>query len=393
MKTTGLCLLLGSMALSWGAHAQTEIPPLLEKPHIEEQKQAVVKVRNVPVQIIAHWLEPQSFAKSSLEENSDLAWKNSGYDVKDTPQLKPPVPVKLLADVRIEKAIKEQNCLLISGTTTGVSETEELIRQLDKPLQQIEVECQIVRVQNKALKAANFQFAPVGKTMSGSTVQQAHAKQSGMILNDWVKNESAKILTAPRAVAIVGTASSLRTETVTLLPFALADDNLVKTNDTSDLHFDLTNTPADRMPRLNSSLGITVVPEMKDNAVKIRVQLSRNLSLSFSKPSSVNESEKIAVLRKSQDGELSEANYGIIKKMSVWTEKDRHFLRATDGFDQVIENADGKTVVFSGVNEDTLWGKATSKEVMRERRDTSLIAFVTCRFIHRLEQSSPVPGT
>ncbi len=395
MKQAKLLLVLGAANFAFAAQAQSEIPALVEKNRVETQTLKVIQIRNVTPSVIAHWLDAKQFSPSSLEQRSLVSWTGSGYSKEDAPQLKSPVPAALPDGVRITKVADDQNTLVIAGSETAVQQAEALIRQLDLPFKQVEIECQLVRVDEALLKAARFPFAPIGKTLAGGILQQAKPERNvPLTLNNWTNNAKTQILMAPRVVAIMDLAGSIRTETITSGSFVIESGSIAKDGLPSVQQFDHINTPSERMPRFISSYGMTIVPQIiEQRSVQARVQLGRNLLLGFYKPLPVSESEKADLEMRSKNGKLSAEEQEKLTSLVLGIEKYRHFLRATDGFDEVITLQDGETTVLTGFTEDLMWGKPTSTEEALKRQGTTLVAFVTFRIIHRLDEMASVPGT
>jgi hypothetical protein len=368
--------------------AQNEIPPLVEKPRSDVQITKEVKVRNLNAEVIAHWLDPARIPKSYWDEVSLRAWDSAGYDQSDAPRLEPPVAVELPTGVQVE-FLREHNALRISGNAAGIEKLEKLIRQLDQPLRQIEVECQVVAVDKAALKATQWLWTPAGQTLSGATMQETKsAPRFHATLNEWVQSRQAEIITAPRAVAINGIATSLDSTTITTSGFKIYDGKQWVEFSLKD-----STTTTQVLPNLIETLGLTVVPRVNaDGSIKARIQMSRRYAVGFSKIKPIPVGKQQEKAANSPTGLIPP--YGL--KVNGWQphfepNATSHFLRHNEGFEREISIKDGATLAFTGFKTMDILPTSQSQQQARKFKGKDTVIFINMREIRRPEPL--VPGT
>ena len=388
LTQTKLLLAAGLLCGASVTQAQNEIPALVEKPRSDVQITKEVKVRNMSAEIMAHWLDPVKFPQSNWDKTSIRSWVNSGHEESDSPRLMPPVPIVLPSGIRVEKVLEKQNVLQVSGNAAAMGQLETLVRQLDQPLKQIEIECEVMGVEDAALKAANLPWIPAGKTFSGAPLQQAKVNGLNQIINAWSEKRQIEKIMGPRVVAFSGLVASLQSETTT------TGGLTVLPGSPQEQQFRPDNTEIPRLPGFVESLGVTVWPQIQaDGSITARIQVGRNLALRFLKQSFRNEAPDVELENAAKEGRVSQQVLENMRVLQANVEHDRHFLRHAEGFEREINMHSGETLAFSGFNIEALLGSNLSKEQARKYFGKTIVAFITMREIRRLADVLPVPGT
>ena len=329
-----------------------------------------IKIRNVAVSAMAHWIDPQNTPKSFVDKASFSSWVASGYDEKEAPRLRPVIDITLPEGVYLTQYSNEKNSVTIAGSQEGVQRAENLIRQIDQPLEQVEVNAQLFLIDNATLQAAHLPFMPEGKTLAGRPMQQAKVeeKTATFLRNKWQGDKNIKIVTAPRVVAIDGLAARLSFMTITTSGF----DYIIGKEKYS---FNFNTAGMKNIPGLAEAFGMTVVPTVQsEGSIKALVQISRNYSLDFSKSFPLS---------------------GISLQNALnlpGSKPDFRFLGYGDGVEKTLTFKGGETFAFTGFDTDAFLGKANSKDEMRQRRGKTLVAFVTMERIRRHDEIAALPA-
>ena len=360
--------------------AQNEIMVLLEKPRSDVQVTKEIKVRNVTAAIVAHWLEPVKFHYSPWEETSRRAWVDAGYDESETPQLQAPVPVAFPAGVRIEKVIEDKNALQVVGNVEAVGQLEELIRQLDQPFKQVEIECQVVVVDKEALREAQFAWKPAGQTLSGALMQEARLTNFHPVLNKWVQARQAKIITAPRVVPVMGMASSVSSKSITTSAFKIYDGK-------QWVEFSASDSRIQSLPNLIEALALTVVPRVSaDGSIQARIQMSRRFAVNFTKLKSIfkqTEKTENSLLGAISPYGPNMNSYYPLPEQSM----PSHFLRHSEGIDREISIKEGETLAFTGFKPMEMLPTSLSQQQTRNLKNKEIVMFFAVREIRHLAPS------
>ena len=218
---------LGAALALCGAtsHAQTR-PDGATAPAPET---GTIKVRNMPANLLAYWLDPAHNPVPIQIQESKINGGDQNYGwtsgvAKMTRQLgngNGPRNFKIPGGLGIESitSIDPENTLLVTGSDVGVAVLSALVREIDVPMGQVEIEAQIWEVapaefaqlplefRNASRSTApsndatfgELAFAPLDDDISDVTRQ----------LQDWANTDRARLITAPRVTAIDGLAASL----------------------------------------------------------------------------------------------------------------------------------------------------------------------------------------
>lgn len=181
------------------------------KPEADGTQTRRVSVRNMAPDVMAFLLDPEHQPEPltfSISRHNSSAL--SGDNAKELAEAFP--QPKLDAGASIEKVEKEQNALLLRGTPEALDAWAKAIAELDKPLQQVVVEMQLMRVSPQALKALGVPTDAPGPHLLGGNM---NAK-----MRDLLQTKQVKIVTAPRVLAISGLTAAL--ESTTAIPARVA---------------------------------------------------------------------------------------------------------------------------------------------------------------------------
>jgi type II secretory pathway component GspD/PulD (secretin) len=171
-------------------------------------------------------------------------------------------------------AIDAQNALLIRGTAQAVEELQQIIEQIDQPLKQVEIEAQFVSLTTSETKNFGINFSAINGPFSvtGATTNTSGNFTLGYVgrnfqatLQAALNNNRAKVVTAPRVVAINNLTASIFTTTVTTV--VLQQSIINNGNGNNQV---LANT----VPiQINTSVGIQVVPTINgDGTITVLMQ-------------------------------------------------------------------------------------------------------------------------
>ncbi len=272
-------------------------------------------------------------------------------------------------------AIDAQNVLLVRGTAEAVEELQQLIDLVDQPLKQVEIEAQFVTLTNSNAKFFGLDFSgsalpftissttnPGGVT--GNTNLGIVNRNFQITLNNLVTQAKAKIVTAPRVVAINNLTASLQSQTITtiLLPQSAINaggngNNVVAT---AQVPF-----------QIQTSIGLTVTPTINGDGtitVLMQPQVQQQGTPTPSNPVPTVSSQFINTVAIVRDGDT--IALGGLRNKS-------------------IQNTQNKIPFLSNL---PIIGKLF-KSLDKSERDEDLIIFLTARVLHRLDDSQAIPGT
>lgn len=129
-----------------------------------------IPLRNVPPDLMAWWLDPEHNAKPEMIVESErvmteffrrpgqpardvLEGQNTTQQVKATNQEKPRRGLFALPDeVELMVPVPSQKALLVRATAEGAAKLKTIVKYLDMPLRQVEVEAQFVAVNREGAK-------------------------------------------------------------------------------------------------------------------------------------------------------------------------------------------------------------------------------------------------
>lgn len=342
--------------------AQNEIPALSEKSPVKATE--IIKLRNVSASVMMHWLRT---ADPNLVISSV-----AGSVASDKPFIAPYAPrskasyPKAPAAIVLPKEIKEltiieaQNALLISGSAAAIEQGKTLIRELDKPLRQFEIECYMVALDQAALDAAGFQFQ---KTGQDGKFQQATVKPSfHALLNSWVQNRQGVIFSAPRLVTFEGATAEINSyQQMSNLQISVADGQKSVVTYDAKLH------KAVEAPYIANQWSVSALPTAHNNGtVTVELGIEHKQLLAFRKSLPVGTS------------------YGLPD------ETNSHVLQNLDDFKGILSFKDGRdSVALTGFAPATIATRLQNQQHLLQ--DTQIVVFVSMREVRRSEP--PVPGT
>lgn len=184
--------------------------PLAGKPEAQagEILTRQVPVLNLPAPTFAFLLDPQHqpeplmFSTSRLNSAALASAGPSPSELFAVPTLAPGVSIVEASDLH--------NALTLRGEAGALDAWQKAIETLDKPLRQVEVELQMVRLAPAALKELGAATdVPGPQLLRGNFIEN---------LRRLLVNGQAKVLTAPRVTAVSGLTASLSSTTMAPLP-------------------------------------------------------------------------------------------------------------------------------------------------------------------------------
>ena len=269
-------------------------------------------------------------------------------------------------------AIDPQNALLVFGTDEGVRELQDTIAFLDKPLQQVEIEAQFVTVQTSATNTfginystaqGNFSatatgFAPAASASAGALTVGFVRGNFRATLTALLSQNRAKIITAPRILAINNLTASLSSTTSTPVILTTVSQSIGGQQ-----------AQGQNLIFINTSIGLTVTPTINNDGtitVLMQPQLSSQTGGVGGVPGVVQ--QQLQTIANVRDGDT--IALGGLKAKSVTRNTDKiPFL---------------SNIPFFGA----LFRNKVSLET-----DSDLIIFLTARIQRRVEDNEITPGT
>ena len=213
-------MMSAALALCGAAsHAQ---PATAAKTELAAQK-AEIKVRSLPAETMAYWLDPKG---QPMPSGLQISRNNGGGWTRDVELMtrqpgngNGPRDLKMPADVQIVAALAPSNSLLVKGTPSGIEALRQLVERIDVPLGQVEIEAQIWEIAPAEFAQLPLVFRNVSRSTSAfddtTFGELALAVPTGEIapiaqqLQSWQAAQRAKVINAPRVTAIDGMAATL----------------------------------------------------------------------------------------------------------------------------------------------------------------------------------------
>jgi hypothetical protein len=366
--------LAGCLSLASLGHAQKGELALAPKdqPLAPPRTTEAIRVNKLPVNMVAHWLDPQRFPSLKVEENSLRSWIRSGLSEADAPRLNPPVPAALPAGIESIKAVEAQNLLLVSGTEEAVAGVRKLVAELDNPIPQTEIECQLIVMTPQQLQSLKLDVEPAGTTFTNQPLNRATLRrEQWRQMMEMMTRGEVRILHAPRVVATGSLAGGVQTETVSTGPFSL-------TGATGPVAFDPSKEPLRGTPSLGDSVGLLVTAQPTgDRSVKARIHLSHNQSIVFQAAAGGDSAGPARPLPAA-----TTTGYNLPAPV----ETGRFFLRHIEGFDTEIEtktNVDG-AVAFIGLSPRIFLPQQPQIANVKQWKGKIVVAFFVVRSLHSI---------
>lgn len=174
------------------ATRQAGMPQLAPGTHL-------LRVRNVRPGIIAWWLDPSH--QTEPIEFTQARW-NSGFSHDGKPKAPEAANAfKLPAGVISIEPVDAQNILLVQGTPEGFQQLEQTVKQLDKPIRQVEITMQILQITPEDAKSLNVEFPPA----DADTAHLAIGRVRGDIqpkVDELLQQKKAKLVNGPRVTTM-----------------------------------------------------------------------------------------------------------------------------------------------------------------------------------------------
>ena len=126
------------------------------------QKPVVIKVNNMPSALMAHWLDPAHQPMPVQLKSSVRNGDFSGGIVDGLPRQPGnalgPLDLKLPAGIDLVVSVDPQNVLLVKGSAQGIEALRKLVAEIDVPINQTEVEVQLLEMAPAVLDSLGLQF-------------------------------------------------------------------------------------------------------------------------------------------------------------------------------------------------------------------------------------------
>ena len=262
LRFSGALFLGAAFALGSSSHAQAAPLEQTATPEKPALVSAQIRVRNVPSNLMAYWLDP-NHQMMPIEIQSSIA--NSGkvpqlqdddWKIVDPPaapvapvdkplKLRPnngygPLNLKLPTGIETVVSIEPQSIIFARGTAAGIEQLRALVAQLDVPLSKVEVEVQFFQLARADLGALSPAFTTnkiggnpvVVASANENPVKSPDASRIGFVSNGWRKNvneliaqDKLKIITAPRVTAISGLTAKLQSQEMRYFAYAALPEN------------------------------------------------------------------------------------------------------------------------------------------------------------------------
>lgn len=274
-------------------------------------------------------------------------------------------------------AIDPQNILMIRGTDEGIEKIREIVRILDRPIPQVEIETQFVSVNHNSINSFGLLFsnARVNGTPTDPSTNVTANPNGGIFnlsvvkgdlkatLNATINNGGGRVVNAPRVTTFNNLAAQLVSSTSTTIP--TKQTVIIPNGNGTPI-----TTEQIIYTTIPSGTTLTVIPTINRDGT---ITMTLNPSVSLASPSTTVGSP-----------------YPDISNQSITTSaniKDGDTL-AIGGFrTQNFIDQKGRVPILSDI---PLFGRlfrSKSKTLV----DTDLIILVTAHVVRRIDD--PVPGT
>lgn len=264
---------------------------------------ARIQLVNVPVNMMAYWLDPARQRKPLQIERNE---KNGGIWANEINKLtrqpgngNGPRDLKLPPNVEITGTIVPRNVLLVKGTKTGVEALQKLVKRIDVPLKRIEIEAQIWEIYPAKMKDLPLVFRAVAprdeaqESINGDVFARTElAAPIGDIapvmkhLKAWENDQDARLLTAPRVSTLDGIAVTLSSTQIRAFDIDEMQQAQPYVQDSTDAQGD--NLPAPFPPNeindnwgfgvtsVQSQTSFNVAPVLHDDLIALAFQIIVN---------------------------------------------------------------------------------------------------------------------
>jgi len=306
-KLVATTVILSGLGLQYGAQAQTqprtfedfrtlandarhqevlgspEIVQFLKDSGVQPAangKVHLVRIKNVKASVMAWWLdpahntEPNEFVYSNRSETRNFPQLPNSYSIR-----RPLGENYNLPEGVSLTAINSRNVLYILAADEAMQQVQKNIDLLDKPLKQIEIETQYIQVSPKEMKRLKIPTAgeanrPNIKTSGPFTLGFPQTDIKAKIA-ELLKENKARVFTAPRVTAINTLTAEIRTTTTMPAVVNIKDSTLIFKTDNSTKS-DTTTAPFN----ISVSVGFAARPTInKDKTISLLLSPSRTLEL------------------------------------------------------------------------------------------------------------------
>lgn len=159
----------GALSLPAISHAQPALDkmPIVDAANVTDltpdRQTARIKVRNTPSALLAYWLDPNHQPTPMQIQLSEANAGSQSSELDLIPRQpgngNGPRDLKLPEGIESIFSVDPQNVLIVEGTAAGIEALRTLVKELDVPLSQVEVEAQFCQMSPQTLKALPLKFA------------------------------------------------------------------------------------------------------------------------------------------------------------------------------------------------------------------------------------------
>ena len=258
LRLSGALFLSVAFAVPGIGHAQAAPLEQTATPEKAALVSAQIRVRNVPSDLMAYWLDPNhqpvpTLIQSSIANSGKVPQlQDDDWKIVDPPavptapvakplKLRPnngygPLNLKLPAGVKTLVSIEPQSIIFARGTAAGIEQLRALVAQLDVPLSKVEVEVQFFQLARADLGALSPAFTTnktgANPVIVASANENPVKSPDGFVNNGWRKNvneliaqNKLKIIGAPRVMAISGLTAKLQSQETHHFAYAALPEN------------------------------------------------------------------------------------------------------------------------------------------------------------------------
>lgn len=166
-------------------------------------------------------------------------------------------------------AVDPQNALLVYGTEEGIDALTRIIRFLDKPLRQVEIEAQFIEIATTDLNQFGIDFSSsngpfrlsADSGITNGTFKLGYVRNNfRATLNSLVSNNRAKRVSSPRVTAINNIPASLYSSTQTPIKLNSSTSSIGgQVGESENVYFITTSIGLTVTPTINNDDTVTVV--------------------------------------------------------------------------------------------------------------------------------------
>ena len=322
LKISGALLFGAALSLPGISHAQTTPAKVIEgktftMDDVEIIENAQIHVSNVASNLMAYWLDPMHqpmpISIQMSEKNAGVLYR-TGIAVAAQPgNGKGPDNLKLPDGIQGLVSVDPQNVLRIRGTKAGIETLQKLVKDMDVPLNEVDIEAQIWEMSPDTFKSLPLVFRsalnsedakknirPTGDTAGDKAdntplnadflwrvalaAPASDIAPTTQILEASLQNKSAHLLTAPRVTVIDGLVATVQLNESRALIFdaakSAAPQAKPKTKEMASPADDVNKeTFPEGLAFVNGQTGLTVGPLLHGDALSLNFNITLDSSV------------------------------------------------------------------------------------------------------------------